>query len=333
MSACAITICPPSSSFIHFDEHQFNRRSRAVDATYTGHDTWRTPGLSFGDFGFTQTRTYKSFCGRRYCVPSFVLNKKTFYLVLVSAIERRCYGSGQKAIAAVGHLPLPTRLKLAEDRLRQREPVLLKTLDTLCSEFVALRQSHADEARMLQLQSLIATLDSTIRINRNPTCIYGAILYQFWREGVRSNIIARDLSLSACAIRQILRRTGNTARRLGFTLEKTSDRFDRATQRRQARAERERLREEKRQACEARKVERARILEQRRVAREQHASEYAAARAARGRDRRDQYRAAGLCIRCGRPRAYGRLSCTLCLQYQKTVNDRRKARRSNSATG
>ncbi len=345
MSAQPVVVvhCPPSSSFTHFDKFQFaDKHARAYDVAYAGHDTWATPGIAFADYQRMQTRRHELFTARRYHVPSFVLNNSDFHKVLTAAIERRAYGNGKIMRAAVVHLSLAARLKKAEEHLRAREPHLLEVLDALCAEFVGLCNSRADDVRMRQLQTLIATVDGTIRISRTPSRIYVGICYGFWRTGADSIAIGAELGLSPCAVRQILRRVANVARSMGYAVEKITDRFERVRQkRRQAyeerREEKRKIREAKLLARVAEQAERARIRSATRqenarlVAKErpprpkrqvtaERREEIKAAIKAANKARRDGYRAAGLCPRCGAMPEPGKAMCPACYHTQHEAN-------------
>ncbi len=163
--------------------------------------------------------------------------------------------------------------------------------------------------------------------------MYVRVIYSFWREGHESNDIAEELGLTAVCVRQLLKRICNVARSMGFEIEKCTDRWhlqeERERERARIREERACIRAEKRQAREARKAEWLRLCEERRQACEQRVhvphkrKETPLSKAERYRqhkERRDRYRAAGQCTRCGAPPESGKLLCAACLQTQRDAN-------------
>jgi hypothetical protein len=265
-----ITYCPPASSTTHIDISQFAlRRSAPVSARYMGSDRWETPGVSFGDYNSMQTSSRKLQRGRRFKAPSWALNDADLQLVIVSYLENRAFS--KKRRKSCRRLSLKSRLLRVEAKLRSLEPSYTVVLDRLAAEYIELRSTGGDPARVRVLGSQIQTVDQGIVFNRTPASLTAAICYSYFREGRSSCEIASEYGVKSPAVRQILMKISQVAESLGFPAPEpvTNQKRDRT--------------EERRALSEARRLAREHAKEEKRKVR----------RAAR--------RAQGLCTSCGGP--------------------------------
>lgn len=219
-AAVPITFCPPSTSFEHYDQHQFVRLSRPVGVRYAGGDRWENPsGLSFDDFRVCQTSSRKLFASRRYVTPDWATADKKLQRVIVEYLIQRACGSSTLTRARMPKGKPIEQLRWAEQRLREKVPGLERVLNGLCEDYVELKQRGIKHPYLRTVEALIQNNDTSIIINRGAGKIIAAVVYMYYREGLNSVSIAEALGLSAPGVRQLLFRIWQVAKQLGYTVE------------------------------------------------------------------------------------------------------------------
>jgi hypothetical protein len=220
MSAAAVkvTVCPPSMSGERFDCHQFPRINSPVGAHYIGNGEWvSTSNFSFDDYDRAQTLSRKLFASRRFATPTWATNDLMLRRVITEYLVQRAHGHKRWCAA------LPTdaendiaKIRWAESLLSARVPSLERTVGSLCEEYVELRRSGIDPARLRRLEALIGNLDSQIIFNRQPARTVASVVYTYFRLGMNSVGVAESVGLRPPAVRQLLRRIWLAAERCGY---------------------------------------------------------------------------------------------------------------------
>jgi hypothetical protein len=216
MSAAVVkvTICPPYTRGDCFSAHQFISERQPVSARFAAHDAWTSTGLSFGDYQRAQTHSIKLFASRRFATPTWATNDGMLRKVIGEyLVHRAC---GRKLWKDASPTDDIGKIRWAENLLRTRIPRLERSVDSLCDEYVALRHSDEDPARLRELAALIGNLDSQIIFNRAPARIVASCVYGYYRQGLQSVGVAESLALQPPAVRQLLRRIWLAAGRCGF---------------------------------------------------------------------------------------------------------------------
>jgi hypothetical protein len=218
MSAAAVKVCPPSMNGERFDSCQFPRINKPVGAHYIGHGEWEsTSGLSFDDYQNAQTYSRKLFSSRRFKTPDWAVNDTMLRRVISEYLIQRSYGHKHWKAALPSDAENDiAKIRWAEGLLAARVPSLHKLVDSLCNEYVELRHSGADPARLRKLESLIGNLDSQIIFNRQPARIVASVVYSYFRMGQTSVGVAESVGLHPPAVRQLLRRIWLAAERCGY---------------------------------------------------------------------------------------------------------------------
>jgi hypothetical protein len=260
-------------------------------------------GLSFDDYKHMQTQTHKQSGQRRYTTPIWALNDRMLQIVLVEYLLQRAFSHGYLLRAAafqstVNMKPFD-KLRYAEEILRARVPGLEKRVVHLCGEYVGLKNSGGDPARIQRIESLIEGIDTNIIIDRSAGKVMAAIVYFYYRESLDSVGVALRIGLRPPCVRQSLYRMSIVAQGLGMEPERVR------------KTEEERIAVEK---SAARLLRPVRTVAQRRA------------------DLRAARIAAGLCTRCGKNQKPADFKlCQGCRDCAKQKTQRRRASQ-NSVT-
>lgn len=219
--SCAITYCPPSTSFEHFDAHQFaTRPNRPVSAQYAGSGEWRSNSLSFGDYNGCHTVSRKLFPSRRFVTPEWATNDKKLQQIIVEYLLRRATGDSKRLRARMPKgMKTVEQLRWAEQVLRERVPGLERIISELCAELVELKQRGVRHPYLQTIEALIQNHDTSIRINRNAGAVVAGVVYSYYREGLNSVAVAESLGISSPGVRQLLFRIWQVAKKLGYAVE------------------------------------------------------------------------------------------------------------------
>jgi hypothetical protein len=207
-----ITICPVAPQRVFFDEHCGMKMRLAVSAHSTGGGNYESNGIAFEDYARMGTQQMQNlFRGRRTTVPLWAVNDHDLQRVLVAYLEAR--GIRKKLSR---DCPLLERLQRAEQYLIASVPTILSNLDGLCTRYVELQRNGGAPEELTKLETTIKGLDTQLIINRAPARIAAAVVYKFYREGLKSTQIAADLGLHPAGVRQMLFRIHKAARALGY---------------------------------------------------------------------------------------------------------------------
>jgi hypothetical protein len=219
MSAAAdvkVTVCLPYTHGEHFDRHQHHRINKPVFARFIGHDEW-VSGFSFDEYDGAQTHSIKLFASRRFKTPDWAVNDTMLRRVICEYLVQRCYGHKRwKATLPKDASNDIEKIRWAEHLLSARIPTMQRLVDSLCNEYVELRRSGADPARLRKLESLIGNADSQIIFNRQPARIVASVVYAYFRLGQTSVGVAESVGVHPPAVRQLLRRIWLAAERCGY---------------------------------------------------------------------------------------------------------------------
>jgi hypothetical protein len=184
----------------------------AVSAHSTGGGDYESNGIAFEDYARMGTQQMqKLFSGRRTTVPVWAINNHDLQRVLVAYLEAR--GIRKKLSR---DCPLLERLQRAEQHLIASVPTILSSLDVLCARYVELQRNGGAPEELTKLETTIKGLDTQLMVNRAPARIAAAVVYKFFREGLKSTQIAADLGLHPAGVRQMLFRIHKAARSLGY---------------------------------------------------------------------------------------------------------------------
>jgi hypothetical protein len=220
--ACAqpnVTLCPPSSSFIHFAPHQFVRPNRPVAVRYLGGDRWESTGLSFDDALSCQKTSKKMFASRRFVTPAWAISNTKLQKVICGYLIQRAHGhSRRRPSMPKGMKPLEM-LRYAEQLLLQKVPAQERVITTLCEDYVSMKEAGVKHPYVRTVEALISNYDTSIIINRSAGKIVAAVVYGYYREGLSSVGIAEATGLRPPCVRQILFRVWQVAKKLGYDVE------------------------------------------------------------------------------------------------------------------
>jgi hypothetical protein len=206
-----ITHLPAAPQKVFFDEHVVVKHY-PVAVRFTGGGNCESNGIDFGDYSRMTTSERKRFSGRRTTVPLWAVNNHDLQRVLVAYLELRAYGVSKK----IREGTFLERLMRAERHLAERAPRTQRQLDELCGRYVELRRNGGTPKELVTLQRAINGLDTQLIINRAPARIAAAIVYKFFRQGLKSAQIAADLGVHSPGVRQMLFRIQKVATALGY---------------------------------------------------------------------------------------------------------------------
>ena len=211
-----ITYCPPQQQTDRFDAHIFQfTKQYPVSAHSTADGGTESTGIAFEDYARMGVCCGpKNFKCRRFEVPVWALNIHDLQRVLLKYLERRC--GFWKRVSASG--TLEEQIHNAESVIRQSLPRFEQQLDNLCAEFIALKSSDTGAERCQKIKRKIAEYDAQIIFNRDPVRILCAITWKYFREGLDSAQISKDIGLKPCMIRQIIKRLMKASLEVGYPL-------------------------------------------------------------------------------------------------------------------
>ena len=202
---------PAAPQNVFFDEYVVVKHY-PVAVRFTGGGNCESNGIDFGDYSRMTTSERKCFSGRRTTVPLWAVNNHDLQRVLVAYLDRRAYGARNKFSEGT----FLERLMRAERQLAERAPRTQRQLDKLCGRYVELRRNGGAPKELATLQRAINGLDTQLIINRAPARIAAAVVYKFFRQGLKSTQIAADLGLHSPGVRQMLFRIQKVATALGY---------------------------------------------------------------------------------------------------------------------
>jgi hypothetical protein len=247
-----ITKCPPANCGEAFDRHQFRAHVKLpVSAIFVGQNNpdavngWIGTGIDFGSYERMQTTVHnKAFASRRVDVPEFVYNEHLLRRVIVLYLESR--GTWVKFKNTTG--TLEERCARAVNKIQSEIPKLERRCNILCDAYAEVKRSgapaasphassatHRDRAKtsddysfdctpdaaadMSRLEKQIIECDSQMIFCARPAAITVGILQHYFLLGEKSADTAAALGLSACGVRQILRRLLSIAAADGMKVE------------------------------------------------------------------------------------------------------------------
>jgi hypothetical protein len=328
MSAATVnvTVCPPSTRGVGFDTCMAVRSTAPVSVRYTGSGEWESTGYgSFDDYSGAQTRTYKLAASRRFATPTWSVNDLQLQKVITEYLVQRANGHKRwKAALPAGAENDIEKIRWAERLLASRNSNLEKQVTSLCNEFVELRRSGSNPARLKALERLIGNIDAQIIFNRAAAAIVAGCVSLYYRQGLTSVGVASVLGLHPPAVRILLKRVWAAAVRCGFQPPEKRKDWGLARENNGERAARRALREEQ---AAARKTQRAQALLEE-AARQAEAFErrkacIAAPKPAakkprvKGESTRQRWLRLGLCVSCGKEKETELTCCNACRERQK----------------
>jgi hypothetical protein len=206
-----ITYCPPAAArLIEKPQPAFGDHGRLpASSTFEGEDSWSTTGLSMADYHRMQT--VKKTVGRRQATPEWANDNKRTREVICMFLENRAFGKVQRA--KLQGATFDERLARAATALKTKVPAMTKTLDSLCSRYVAAK-NIGDDATAQTLESEIEGIDTSIRLYDGGPAFIAGIVYFYYRCRYKSGEIGSELGIKAPHVRQLLRRLNLVAQGL-----------------------------------------------------------------------------------------------------------------------
>lgn len=168
---------------------------------------WQSNGISFDDYSRMQTHVRKLSASRRLDTPEWAVNQDKLRELLVVFLEDRAL-SGKKRFSGT----LADRLAKAQGKLIADCENLKGLLDKLCREYVAVKKKNALDPRVKKLQIEIEGLDTRIRFegkDGGASLVLG-VVYYYYRCGLDSVAVAKQLGCKPPQVRQILWRLART---------------------------------------------------------------------------------------------------------------------------
>ena len=211
-----VTLCPPMPAHqVGTWKQCLSKKQLPVSASFHADGEVESTGLSFSDYERCQTQTHKLSGERRLETPEWVLNSASLRKVMISYLLSR--SMSHKACLRLGSLSERDKLTAALKAIREREQNFIQRLVLLEDEYVAHSKCDSEwcKNRRKLLRRCISSLDSQIILQRNPDRFF-QILYCYFFLRYSSAVTADACQLTPCNVRQILRRMGQTAERLGF---------------------------------------------------------------------------------------------------------------------
>ena len=220
MPEIPVTICQPHPArTLLEDEPQFTRHVAPVTrATWDGSGRVDTsPHLGFDDY-------QRSMSSHRYAAQ--VHRKNTGYptwaandlqlrnVILLACAIRVTMGSdtGCKTLLAARR-----QLAAVTKAMAARAQGLIPTLEKRCKQYVAAKTAgELDAIAMAMQERNIKSLDTSIRIGMEGPRLLVKVLYFAYRLGMSSPNVAAECGLTACGVRQLLRKMNRAARVLGY---------------------------------------------------------------------------------------------------------------------
>ena len=220
-----VTKCPPAHCGEAFDKHQFRAHVKLpVSAVFVGQNNpdavngWIGTGIDFGSYERMNTVRTKLFVSRRVDVPEFVYDEHRLRRAIVLYLESRGVWCKFKNTAGT----LEERCVRAVKRIQSEIPILERRCNILCAKYVEAKRSGS-RADMSSLEKQIIELDSQMIFCARPAAITCGILQHYFLLGEKSADTAAALGLSACGVRQILRRLLAVAAADGMKVEYNTD--------------------------------------------------------------------------------------------------------------
>jgi hypothetical protein len=201
-----------------------------------------------------QTRQRKGWSHHRSGIPSWILNKETFFGVVVRYLEAKAFGATKVKVNE--RCGLPERLRRAEAVLKSQRAAKIQILQSLSKRHFELKRTGDPEHKKLECQ--LQNLDTQIRfLDRGHFALVSAVLYLSYRCGLDSVAVGLHLSMRPETVRQVCARCRRIAgtpapKRNRLTAEERAKRQELKAARIKARAE---LREARRAERAAKKAE------------------------------------------------------------------------------
>src|SRR5581483_7654322 len=169
----------------HFDHFQFEDKIQQPVSAGTG--------LSFEDYSRCQTMKRKTSGERRLEIPEWALDDTKMKRLVFAVLEKRLPRSLRRTD--------PDALKIQNlNEIEQRVkahyfPIYSATMDRLCAEFVAERNSeNPDRKRLRMLEIQIKNVDTSLLFLQNPAAHIIGIIYFYFRARLDSPGVAAELS-------------------------------------------------------------------------------------------------------------------------------------------
>jgi hypothetical protein len=188
-----------------------------------------------------QTRQRKGWSHHRSGIPSWILNKETFFGVVLRYLEAKAFGATKVKVNE--RCGFPERRRRVEAVLKSQRAAKIRTLQILSKRHLALKLAGDPGYKRLECQ--LQNLDTQIRsLDRGHFAIVASILYLSYRGGFDSVTVGLHLSMRPETVRQICARCRRVS---GLPAPKCNRLTPEERQRRvELKAARKRLRERRR---------------------------------------------------------------------------------------
>jgi hypothetical protein len=191
-----------------------------VQVEYGADGQWQSTGIDYADYARMSVHQHKLAPSRRLETPSWAVNDSQLRELLVAFMEERAFYR-----AGVRDGTLAERLANAQKKIIADCAELTKTIDRLCARFVELKRTVpftpeiAKQATRLSRQ--IETLDTRLRFESKDggVAMICGVIYKYYRLGMDSVGVGKELFIKPPHCRQILWRLSKTWERLHPTLK------------------------------------------------------------------------------------------------------------------
>lgn len=190
----------------HFDRWQWEHAPRIVDAE-SSPDGFQTTGISWDDVhqGMHVEKAGAGGPVRRLETPSWAMNDSQLREILLRYLEQR---------AGMKNLQIGTpkqRLRRARKKLLARKPKLVAEIDRLAKEYVELKKTRRNPARVRQLEIEIENTDTQIRFCGDDHKMALGVVHRYYRVGMDSVATGAELGLKPPHVRMVLWRLNKIA--------------------------------------------------------------------------------------------------------------------------
>jgi hypothetical protein len=201
---------------LSYDRYQFDKKTRAVSATFTGGETgWDSNGISFADFGSMHVQKRQQARERRLKTPQWATNDRELRELALRYSETRLYlhdhtGTFEERMS---------RIKAAEKT--QITNLSAKLDKQVLNYHREMTEGSASPERLDLLAEHLQGLDSTIAfLQRGSVLMTLAVVFFYYRLFYDSTLVANELGIRPPHVRALLARLHTTAiAHLGYSAD------------------------------------------------------------------------------------------------------------------
>jgi DNA-binding CsgD family transcriptional regulator len=187
-----------------------------VNAQYDADGQWQSTGIDFSDYARMQTQTHKLAPSRHLETPSWAVNNSELRELLVAFMEERAFSHSAGSQTGT----LTERLANAQKKIIGDCENLVKVIDRLCARYVELKRTvpftPEIAKKAISLARQIESLDTRLRFESKDggiTLVCG-IIYRYYRQGLDSVSVGKELGIKPPQCRQTLWRLSKTWEKL-----------------------------------------------------------------------------------------------------------------------